>query len=102
MVGKIWFHFADEVFAPLHRLLYPSSHFLPTQSTPLSQTVMLVCMKEAYFNGPHVQLRTLIDANDFNQRPLEDQTLLLDLYFLFECAIIVVNNTHARKNYVLS
>jgi hypothetical protein len=90
LVGKIWYHFADEVFAPLHRVLSPNTHFHVTQSTPLSQSVMLVCVKEAYFAGPNVLLRNLIDANDFKRKPLADQTLLLDLYFLFECAIIVV------------
>jgi hypothetical protein len=27
LVGKIWYHFADEVFAPLHRVLTPSCTF---------------------------------------------------------------------------
>jgi len=91
LVGKIWFHFADEVFAPLHRHMFPRSHFQITSSTPLNQTVMLVCIKEVYFAGLHLLLRGQIDADDFSERPLADQTLLLDLYFLFECAIIVVH-----------
>lgn len=99
LVGKIWYHFADEVWAPLHRHLTPSAHFLLTQKTPLSQTVMFVCVKEAYFAGPHLHLRECIDGDDFEERPMEDQTLLLDLYFLFECAIIVVHlSPHNQYN----
>ena len=94
LVGKIWKTFADEVFAPLHFALNPSSHFRLSSSTPLSQTVILVAIKEAYFHGPDLELRAHIDADDFKARPLADQTLLLDLYFLFECAIVVVHTSN--------
>jgi hypothetical protein len=79
--------------------MFPRSHFQITSSTPLNQTVMLVCVKEVYFAGLHLLLRESIDADDFNEKPLEDQTLLLDLYFLFECAIIVVH-THTRGSLI--
>ena len=95
LVGKIWNQFADEVFAPLHFHLKPDSHFQLASSTPLNQTVLLVCIKEAYFRGPDLQLKAYIDADDFKERPLEDQTLLLDLFFLFECAIVVVQTTRS-------
>ena len=98
LVGKIWKHFADEVFAPLHRVLNPKSHFQLASKTPLSQTVMLVCIKEAYFAGPCVDLRKFIDADNFDDQALEDQTLLLDLYFLFECAIVVVRTREETSN----
>jgi len=95
LVGKIWKQFADEVFAPLHFHLNPDAHFQLASSTPLNQTLILVCLKEAYFRGPDLQLKAYIDADDFKERPLEDQTLLLDLFFLFECAIVVVQTTRS-------
>ena len=99
LVGRIWYHFADEVFAPLQRILSPRSNFLIAAKSPLSQTVMLVCIKEAYFAGPGEHLRECIDDDDFENQALEDQALLLDLYFLFECAIVVVPSTTTQKKY---